>query len=128
MTKKKRKKERKTSQGKNFIMFMELQWKWKILIQKKTSLEESKEEEKRMKLKLKKNVRLANNFPKTGEGITFFSGTGESLEEDLKTFFTDENQLPPFFPIVEERICFLIRHHNHMHYKIRHVRTSKGEL
>jgi hypothetical protein len=33
--------------------------------------------------------------------MTLFSGTGESLEEDLNTFFTDENQLLllPFLPI-----------------------------
>jgi len=30
---------------------------------------------------------------------TLFSCRVESLEEDLKTFFTDENQLLPFLPI-----------------------------
>jgi len=31
---------------------------------------------------------------------TFLSG--KSFEEDLKTFLTEENQLPPFFPIFAE--------------------------
>lgn len=42
--------------------------------------------------------------------ITFLSG--ESLEEGLKTFFTEENQLPPFFPISGQKIGFLIIHHH----------------
>jgi len=48
----------------------------------------------------KKNTRT-----RRGERITFFSGSGNSLEDDLKTFFTDENQLLPFLPIYEQ-ICF----------------------
>jgi hypothetical protein len=44
--------------------------------------------------------------------MTLFSGTGESFEEDLKTFFTDENQLLPFLPICLFTASTVINRHH----------------